>query len=388
MELSLRPYVSAGVAVAGAGLIAVVPVGPPAVDMQTRAVHLASVEDAAADVLSAAAAPQEYPVSTLADVFTNAFANLESLGSEFTSDPTPILTAIMDNQVIYANDLATAAETAGTNLVNALQEFPSVLSNAMSELASGDVYDAELNISQFLTQAPLSVLHDLNNGVFEVSQSLAAHLANLLEPTAIARAEAVDADAVASNSVPQWYSEIVGAQLMAPHAAELAFAGVSQDILDATQDGNSTLAFSDLVNAPATIVDAYLNGYNLGDDGGGGLSANFVDAVPEALRADSSEGLLSEHGTVADVRDAMETIAHDISPLKAAEGPVADAAASPGADLHTLVGDVSSLLSPDTAVGELVTAFDPNAVADITLLLTADLTPNASGWVVDLLSAF
>jgi len=29
----------------------------------------------------------------------------------------------MDNQVIYANDVATAAETGGANLVNALQEF-------------------------------------------------------------------------------------------------------------------------------------------------------------------------------------------------------------------------------------------------------------------------
>jgi hypothetical protein len=65
MELSLRPYMSAGVAVAGAGLIAVVPVGAHALDIQTRVVQLASVGDAPADVLSATAAPQEFPVSTL-----------------------------------------------------------------------------------------------------------------------------------------------------------------------------------------------------------------------------------------------------------------------------------------------------------------------------------
>jgi hypothetical protein len=57
---------------------------------------------------------------------------------EFTSDPTPILTAVVDNQVIYANDVATAFETAGTTLVNALQEFPGVLPNALGEMASGD----------------------------------------------------------------------------------------------------------------------------------------------------------------------------------------------------------------------------------------------------------
>jgi hypothetical protein len=65
----------------------------------------------------------------------------------------------------------------------------------------------------------------------------------------------------------------------------------------------------------------------------------------------------------------------------------AAAAASTGADLHTLVGDVTSLLSPSTELGEIATAFDPNAIADITSLLSADLAPNASTWAVDLFSA-
>jgi hypothetical protein len=52
-----------------------------------------------------------------------------------------------------------------------------------------------------------------------------------------------------------------------------------------------------------------------------------------------------------------------------------------------LVGDVTSLLNPSTELDEFVTAFDPNAIADVASLLTADLAPNASGWVVDLFSA-
>jgi hypothetical protein len=65
--------------------------------------------------------------------------------------------------------------------------------------------------------------------------------------------------------------------------------------------------------------------------------------------------------------------------------PVA-AAASGGGDLNTLAGDLSSLLNPDSALGELATAFDPNAVADLTSLLSGDLAPNSSAWVVDLFS--
>jgi hypothetical protein len=389
MEHSLRPYVTAGVVLAGASLIAAAPLGPTAVEIQTRAVQLTAIEGLAADVVSAAAAPQDFPVSTLADVFTNAFANLESLGSEFTSNPTPIISALMENQLIYANDLATAAETAGTNLVNALQDFPALISNAMSDLASGDFFDAETSITQFLTQMPLSVLRPLDNGFFEVAQSISNNLENLFSaPNYYANADSLS-DGLLSSSVPQWFSELVQAQLLAPHAAELAFAGVGQDIVTAIQDGDSTAAFNDVVNAPATILDAYLNGYNLGDDDGGGI-AKMLDAVPETMRNVSAQGLLSDEGTVATMREAMETIARDISPAKEAQGPIADAAgASAGsADVNTVVGDLSTLLSPDTALGELATAFDPNAVADISSLLTADLAPNASGWVVDLFALF
>ncbi len=85
----------------------------------------------------------------------------------------------------------------------------------------------------------------------------------------------------------------------------------------------------------------------------------------------------------------MRTIAQDISPRKAEEA-LADIAGASGAsaDVHSVVGDPSALLSPDSALGELVTAFDPNAIADVTSLLTADLAPNASGWVVDLFALF
>ena len=387
MEHSLRPYVTAGVVLAGASLIAAAPIGPAAVEIQTRAVQLTAIEGLAADVVSAAAAPQEFPVSTLADVFTNAFANLESLGSEFTSNPTPIITALMENQLIYSNDLATAAETAGTNLVNALQDFPTVISNAMSDLASGDFFDAETSITQFLTQAPLSVLRPLDNGFFEVAQSMSNNLENLFSPPAV-YADSLSDGGSLSSSLPQWFSELVQAPLLAPHAAELAFAGVGQDIVTAIQDGDSTAAFNDVVNAPATILDAFLNGYNLGDDDGGGGIAKMLDAVPATMKNVSAQGLLSEEGTVATMREASETIAREISPQRALETADTAGAASASADLNTVVGDLSTLLSPDTALGELATAFDPNAIADISSLLTADLAPNASGWVVDLFALF
>jgi hypothetical protein len=386
MELSLRPYVTAGVAVAGAGLIAAAPVGPPALDIQTRAVQLASVDDAAADITSAAASltgDQEFPVTTWADVFTNTFANLEDIGPQLAQDPTPILSTIEANQLGYLSDLATAAETSGTNLVNGLQELPTVLSKASADLTSGDFYDAQTLISQYLTELPLNVTRPLDNGFFEVAQSITNNLDNLFEPQY--QNYVSDLSTLGNSSTPEWFTELVQAPLLAPHAAEIAFAGVGQDIVDAMQNGDTTLAFNDLLNAPSTVVDAFLNGYNLDD---GGISANFVDAVPDIMKSVSAEGLLSENGTVETEREALTTVAGDIG-AKRAEETLADASAatSSSADLNTVTGDVSTLLNPDTPLGEVASLFDPNAVADISSLLSADLAPNASGWVVDLFSA-
>jgi hypothetical protein len=39
---------------------------------------------------------------------------------------------------------------------------------------------------------------------------------------------------------------------------------------------------------PATVLDAFLNGYNLGDDDGGS-GPTMLDAVPEIMRSVSAE---------------------------------------------------------------------------------------------------
>jgi len=99
---------------------------------------------------------------------------------------------------------------------------------------------------------------------------------------------------------------------------------------------------------------------------------------------DPSEGALN--GGDENVLEAREIIAGDLGGAEKAQDTIA--AASSTADLNAIVGDVSTLLNPSTALGEIATAFDPNAVADISSLLSADLAPNASGWVVDLFALF
>jgi len=91
------------------------------------------------------------------------------------------------------------------------------------------------------------------------------------------------------------------------------------------------------------------------------------------------------------VLEAREIIAGDLGARERAldtlVGTDTTAAASSTTDLNAIIGDVGALLNPSTALGEIATAFDPNAVADISSLLSADLAPNASTWVVDFFSA-
>ena len=84
---------------------------------------------------------------------------------------------------------------------------------------------------------------------------------------------------------------------------------------------------------------------------------------------------------------AKEVVAGDLGGEVRAEDATATAA-SVGGDSNTLVGDINTLLNPSTALGDFASVLDPNAVADITSLLSGDLGSSASGWVVDLFSLF
>jgi hypothetical protein len=302
------------------------------------------------------------------------------------ADPNPILSAVDANLTDYANELASAAQLSSSNFTNLLQDLSTVLTNATSDLQGGDFYDAETGIWQFLLTDPESLTRPFESAYFDISQSITNNLDNLLSPGGLAYAN-VTSDIMSFFAVPQWVTDLQEASLYGPNAAEYALAGVTQDILDAYQGGDYSLALSDLSNAPSTILDAYLNGYPVD---GGVTAKDLTDLAGLRVGLDPSLGALNG-GSEAVLR-AKEIVAGDLGGGVKAEDTLAaadtTAAASSTADLNAILGDVSTLLNPSTALGEIVTAFDPNAVADISSLLSADLAPNASTWVVDLFSAF
>ncbi len=359
MQQTLRNYAGAGVVLAGAGLIAITPAEGPALDIQTRAVQLTSAD-------------QPDPISTLSDLISNTENNLTALQAEFSANPTPILDQILANGAVYAQDLATAAQNANSDLTAAVQGLPEVLQQASSDFSSGDIYDALQGPYQYLVGSALEVNHDLANGSFQVSQSIADNISNVLNDTGGAVSPYVLID---DNSVPLWFSELVMAPLYGPNAALAGLDGVTTDVVAAADNGDWTTVLSDLANAPTTIADAYLNGYDVSS-----LAAQAADLGSDALQRlgglNPAFGLLTGAerarefaaigfggqggGTFENIHEAALRIAADLG----AGQPIADVAGAQSAasvDLSSVVTDLTAL-------------FEPGAASDAGSSLGTDLT--------------
>lgn len=90
MQGALRPYVTAGVALVGASVIAASPVAPPVPDMKVSATPSVS----AAMQLTATS----NPLIAFSQLFGNTVTNATGLFEQFLATPAPILSQVLVNQ--------------------------------------------------------------------------------------------------------------------------------------------------------------------------------------------------------------------------------------------------------------------------------------------------
>ncbi|GAT02621.1 hypothetical protein [Mycolicibacterium fortuitum] len=124
MNLALRPYVTAGVALVGASVIAVTPLAAPPPAIQTHAVQLSAAVD--------------NPIDVFAPVFDKANTVVQAAIQAEVGKPFPILNALIGKAAVdaqmfggMANEVAQSFATVGTTLPPALQA-------AFQSLAAGD----------------------------------------------------------------------------------------------------------------------------------------------------------------------------------------------------------------------------------------------------------
>lgn len=180
MQLTMKPYVTVGVALVGASVIAVAPIAPRA-ELHMPAVNLtASIDN---------------PIAVFTPV-VNAAGDLirETLQAEF-ADPFPILRQVFANQQFTVSKLLEAINAGGSALTDLVTGLPAALNAAGAILRTGNVngaidslvasglqpiLDLILGVSQPLQAAlerPFAVGQELVAAAFESGLALTVALA-------------------------------------------------------------------------------------------------------------------------------------------------------------------------------------------------------------------
>ncbi|OBB98574.1 hypothetical protein [Mycolicibacterium peregrinum] len=317
LNLALRPYATAGIALVGASVIAATPLTPP------PEVHLPALSSQASVELSSFT----NPLGTWAELLTKATTNAEALGQIAVDNPFPILRQIIANQTanaskpigsfdpdwqqvgavvqqIVANRIANATQVgtilqslaaAAQGLLDPNNPYSSVtrLQLAFNDLLAGEVGDAITYAWMGLVTAPAT---QLGFNALTLWDPLVAspardfgQLATVLQL----------GDAVSSTATN--FGKFVGALpglVVIPgqsflngmmSAVTTAVSDSAQGFVDAVKAGDAETAASIAINFPAVMAGAVLNGYSSWSDSGllgkyGPLNS-FLKATEAVARA-------------------------------------------------------------------------------------------------------
>ncbi len=155
MHVNVRSHLAAGVALAGAGIIAVAPVTPaaPALrDIQVPAVSTAEVQ--LASLLN--------PLEVFAPIVEQAIASAQTIGQKAVADPFPILRALALNQLDSAGTLAGLGTDVAGALAAVWLAVPGNIQTAIGQLQAGNIDQALRTIENgFISPFIPLVLKDL-----------------------------------------------------------------------------------------------------------------------------------------------------------------------------------------------------------------------------------
>lgn len=244
MLSSIRPYATAGVALVGAGVIAVAPtVTPPLPDIKVPATVASPVQLTVS------------PIEFYTGLFERTTGNASALVEKFLANPAPILSQIIENQVA---NLEFAMEVIPTSINDAIEVFNTVgraqLEIAFQQLAEGDLYGAVQTVQNIMLPVALPLL-----------EALGAPLRPIM---------------MASDNLNRVVQQVIPSLILAgpialigPINATMAAAVyVVQSIADGVMSGDPIEVVNALINAPGVVIDGFLNGGYGGVLNGGILS--------------------------------------------------------------------------------------------------------------------
>ncbi|OBK05385.1 MULTISPECIES: hypothetical protein [Mycolicibacterium] len=318
MQDVAHPYLAAGVALIGAGAIAMSPVAPPMPDITVPAISSAEVS------LSAAVDP----IEAYTALFTNTFTNLQTLIDAELANPAPVLQQVIANQISSVQGLVAGLQGAGAGMAEILDPnnpygIPATLQLAFENLLAGDINGAVANTWGALLSPVLYAGLPL---LTPITAAIRQPIQNLLNVV----------DTQTAIIFPVLGLINVG------YGTVTAAGNVGQAIVDSIREGDPLGVASALVSSPAVIANAILNG----DETGGGIlgpglgllstlrqARELIAAAITPPPPAEEEAPAAANATLA---SASKVVTLDVTPKAAAATPVAAAVAAPAAADETV----------------------------------------------------
>ncbi|SEB27082.1 MULTISPECIES: hypothetical protein [unclassified Mycobacterium] len=284
MAFEMRRYSTAGIAMASAGVIALSPLTIPSPDLHlpapttvasTRTVDLTAFVN---------------PLAVWGDVLTTTVTDIGNLGQAFAADPFPLAKQVIANQIRYANQILTIGQGMAKGLINWANTVPDSLRTMAQQLAAGQVSDAVMSGWGIFVNGVVGVMFPVLG--LDIPQQVTQNVANVVK------------------ALTPVIAQVGFAVLNTMYQATDAFGDIAQNFYNAAKVGDIVTAASELINAPANLTGAVLNGWGEGSKGVYGIFGSF--------------------GVVAAVMQGFKTIADAIKP-PAPEAPVAATVDGPAA---------------------------------------------------------
>jgi hypothetical protein len=331
MQAAVRSYKTMGVALVGASVVAVSPLAPPMPHVQAveRAVSSAGVElDALVN-----------PIEAWVQVLQAAGANLGAIGQELVDNPTPILSQVIANQEANAQEIGASAQSYIQQIQLNLQDLPGNLQTAQAQLQAGNITGAVATLNNGLVVPIVSAVLSIATLPVTPLANMAQEFANVM---ATLQTNNNDPSVVLNSILPFTYPLV---------SAVNALAQTAQDVVTAP---NVAAAVNALINAPANLVGAFLNG--------DGTLLGFLPQAGLLTPFDPVFGAL-DSGPIAVLNNMREVIAEAL-------GKVAPVAATASLAV-TPKADVSAIASVPTASKLVTLAATPSTSVSTNTALVA-----------------
>jgi hypothetical protein len=261
MNITYRSYLTAGVAALGAGAIALTPVQP-------IPDHVALAQERAVSNLAVTLASTIDPITPWVDTFKLSASNIKQLFDFYVQKPFPLLQTVGANTVTYFNEL-----TSGNADLIPGQIWGNVQTFFQAPWSAGATNDEGNYVGEYISSVPVTATVPLG---IPISQQFAF---NLL-PTVLGDAY-TQLKPIIDFTATHYSGQAIG--LIAPLLAPLVQLTRSFTAVGAYFEAGDVIgAINELINIPANVTNAVLNGAGYLDLTG---VANAIAPLPPEVKS-------------------------------------------------------------------------------------------------------